>query len=281
MSADIAKTALTSDPYDSSKGAVFLNGEYISNQIIANSHNSLFRGEDLISSNHFGSIANLHTAISAGDFSDIFIGDYVTTKDPSNTSNTVKWLVAGINVFPAWVTTGSVSATTKNHLALVPETCFSSTMKMNSSSTTSGGYSGSSGKSTVSSYGSTLNGYFNSNLINAYYYVSYTVDTSHVSAASTLTGISSGRKSISTYAILMSEINVFGSQIWSGSNDNTSLNFQLPLFKLRPDLICIGQLYWLSGVASSSYFCVVNDGGRADCRYANDSYSVRPLILLS
>jgi hypothetical protein len=95
-------------------------------------------------------------------------------------------------------------------------------------------------------------------------------------------GASSGWAWVSVKANLANENMVYGAPVVSSSlHDTGECNSQLAAFRLNHGLICSKRYWWwLRSVARSSYFCDVNDGGRAGDTDAALSGGVRPITLL-
>ncbi len=102
------------------------------------SSNATFRGADL---SEKYTEAELSAKVQAGDFSGIYIGDYITKKVKvgNNAEREEDFVVAGIDYFYG---TGDTEMT-NHHLVLIPKNGFYETMKMNDTNTTAGGYYGS------------------------------------------------------------------------------------------------------------------------------------------
>lgn len=81
-------------------------------------HRSTWRGTDLLSSGHFSSIDEIADAVAAGDFSDIWVGDYFTIGGPIFNNNSIlsydeyNLVVMDIN---------TVSSLSQPHLVLMPD----------------------------------------------------------------------------------------------------------------------------------------------------------------
>lgn len=81
-------------------------------------HRSTWRGTDLLSSGHFSDIDEIAGAVAAGDFSDIWVGDYFTINGPVfNNSSILSYddynlVVMDIN---------TVSSLNQSHLVLMPD----------------------------------------------------------------------------------------------------------------------------------------------------------------
>lgn len=285
------------------------NGKYLVEFTTADEvglHNGLYRGECLYDKINdvpgiFASLADLHTAVSGGDFSNIYIGDYIDTKmtgsytwtASDSTTSTVSWtdekvrmVVAGIDYYKG---RGS-SEMTAHHLVLIPEDCFRNTSGMNATHTASGAYAGSQMHTTVlpayaTAMNTALGGYlkdFTTLLANA-------ISTSVVSTGyAGYTGASNNWGWVTTKSRLLSEPMVYGGKVWSSSGyDIGEANQILPYFALKPDKLVAHQGYkstsrchwWLSAVAYSTTFCCVGYDGCARCGNAGGSYGVRPLYL--
>lgn len=115
----------------------------------AGAHNAMVRGKDLMEV--FGEtgdtvadvVAKISNQISTGDFSNIFVGDYITAtvQVGTNAEEELDFVVAGIDYF--YETGDQGSGLTNHHLVLIPKDGFYETMKMNDTNTTTGGYYGS------------------------------------------------------------------------------------------------------------------------------------------
>ena len=81
-------------------------------------HRNTWRGTDLLSSGHFSSIDEIADAVAAGDFSDIWVGDYFTINGPIFNNNSIlsyddySLVVMDIN---------TVSSLSQPHLVLMPD----------------------------------------------------------------------------------------------------------------------------------------------------------------
>lgn len=98
------------------------------------------------------------------------------------------------------------------------------------------------------------------------------------------TGCANDWEWISAQAILMSEIEAYGSIAWSSAGYNTgNANRQLPLFAFSKQAQNNHSAYWwLKDIASAAFFCDTDDGGYA--AYAGASYArcyVRPRFIIA
>lgn len=97
-------------------------------------------------------------------------------------------------------------------------------------------------------------------------------------------GASSGWGWQSVQTRLMSEIEVYGSIVWSSSGyDTGDANHQFELFRFSKSAVNNrSAYYWLKDAASSSIFCFCNLIGSSDCSAAtNGGCCVRPCFVLS
>jgi hypothetical protein len=98
------------------------------------------------------------------------------------------------------------------------------------------------------------------------------------------TGCSSNWEWISAQAILMSEIEVYGSITWSSSGyDTGNANRQLPLFAFSKQAQNNRSAYcWLKDIASAVDFCFVDNYGRASYGNASGAHRyVRPRFIIA
>ena len=97
-------------------------------------------------------------------------------------------------------------------------------------------------------------------------------------------GASSGWGWQSVQTRLMSEIEVYGSIVWSSSGyDTGDANHQFELFRFSKSAVNNrSAYYWLKDAASSSNFCVCSNTGISNYNTATDGdYYVRPCFVLS
>ena len=81
-------------------------------------HRSTWRGTDLLSSGHFSDIDEIADAVAAGDFSDIWVGDYFTIEGPVfNNSNILGYDEYNLVVMDI----NTVSSLSQPHLVLMPD----------------------------------------------------------------------------------------------------------------------------------------------------------------
>lgn len=97
------------------------------------------------------------------------------------------------------------------------------------------------------------------------------------------TGCASNWEWISAQAILMSEVEVYGSIAWSSSGyDTGNANRQLPLFAFSKQAQNNRTAWWwLKDIASAATFCNASNYGGSRYNYASTAYSyVRPRFIL-
>ena len=97
-----------------------------------------------------------------------------------------------------------------------------------------------------------------------------------------MTGASTGWEWASVYASLLTEVQVYGSKVWSSSAYDVGEGFEkLPVFNFINPIEYQRARWWLRAVVSGSHFALVDDGGNAGYLGASRSYGVRPLIVLA
>ena len=226
-------------------------------------HNNIFRGHNLL--DYFNSIDAIQTAVQNGDFSKIYIGDYVEqTITYSGTQYTTKYRVAGINTFKNYGDT----ALTRNHLVLIPDRLFKA--QMNTSDTTSGGYVGSRMYTTV--LPALLTSLAGSSSTPFYGKI--------ISHREVFANAENNWAWYDNSLCLLSEMEAYGSRIFANYGYSIGFYAQMPLFKLNPDYISkFNTNIWLRSVANSAIFCYADSNGLADHYGASGSCGVRPRFL--
>lgn len=227
-------------------------------------HNSIYRGKNLGTS----VTAAQWTAISAGTFDDLFIGDYWVI-------NSIPWRIAA---FDYWWNYGYPECYT-HHIVIVPEYGIGS-CRMNKTNITTGAYVGSdyytgandnTDKATAQDV---INGAFGSEhiLTHGEYLKNTTKD-----------GYESNSGWYDSTFELMTEQMVYGCKVFGnvkcGTNAPASYAIdtsQLPLFRHNHAHICTGQDWWLRDVASERGFAKVERYGVATFSDASNRYFLRP-----
>lgn len=229
----------------------------------AGAHNAIYRGKSLGSS---VTIAQ-YSAISAGTFDDMYIGDY--------------WTIGGVNyriaAFDYYLNCGDTSCT-KHHVVLVPDTCLYNHV-MNDTNITTGAYVGSKMYTEgLEQAKTTIKAAFSGHVLSKRIYLSN----------ATANGKASAGAWCDSEVDLMCEHMVYGNGVFSPVSDGTTVpnNYrveksQLPLFQHEPSRICNRANWWLRDVISASLFAHVNDDGRAYYIAASYSHGVRPAFCIS
>ncbi len=226
----------------------------------AAAHNAIYRGKYLGASVTTAQWA----AIKAGTFDDLYIGDY--------------WTIGGVDyviaAFDYYLNTGDSPAVTAHHVTIVPRKNLYNHV-MNDTNVVTGAYVGSkmyasglnSAKTTIA------NAFGSAHILSIRQYFQNSVTGNY----------ENGGAWYDASVFLMSEINVYGGNVWknivAGTNwpNNYQIdNSQYPVFAFDKTMIHTRQDYWLRDVACSSDFCFV--GSYGDCAAAGASYSlgVRP-----
>lgn len=231
-------------------------------------HRMVYRGKSLGAT----LTSEQKSAIQAGNFEDLWLGDY--------------WTIGGVNYriadFDYWLNVGDATPLTSHHLAIVPETNLG-TGKMNTESTTTGGYTGSLMYTTnLTTAKDTINTAFGSNVLTRKEYLINAVTSGYPSA---------GAWTDSTVE-LMNEPMVYGSYIYTPHSDGTTIpklytasQKQLALFMICPQFInstATGTRlsYWLRDVVSAQRFARVTDYGPVLDSAASLEYGIRPAFAI-
>lgn len=229
----------------------------------AGAHNAIYRGKSLGSS----VTTTQYSAVSAGTFDDMYIGDY--------------WTIGGVNyriaAFDYYLNCGDTSCT-KHHVVLVPDTCLYNHV-MNDTNTTTGAYVGSKMYTEgLEQAKTTIKAAFSGHVLSKRIYLSN----------ATANGRASAGAWCDSEVDLMCEHMVYGNGVFSPVSDGTTIpnNYrveksQLPLFQHEPSRICNRASWWLRDVISASRFAIVYGDGSAACNGASYSRGVRPAFCIS
>ncbi len=249
--------------------------------------NSIYRGKDLTD---VYTPDELHEKVSSGDFSDLYIGDYIYSEITTSYGGTEK-VQNMFAHFDYFMQAGSTQIT-DHHIVMVPKDSFATLAAMNDSNTTEGGYYASAMHTTVLPvYYTALNSALGGHILTHSRYLTTTVNTTATSAAGcNLTGSATACSWYGTNLCLMSEAMLYGGAVFSSSGrDISDACIQLALFALAPNFRCAYQgcnsgtryAFWLCGVASSTYFCLCSGDGVAYSSGASSSLGVRPYFLFA
>lgn len=224
--------------------------------------------------------------ISNGTFKDLFIGDYfhININTGDGGEEIVVCIFAG---FDSYLRHGDHGLTT-HHAVIVTKNCLNTEYQMNSTNITNGGFVGSDmWTNVIPIYNAAFGDVFGNHLLTHRTFLTNAIDSTLSSnAGNGFTGCASGCVWTDTQLSLLSEIQVFGTNISSSSFfDDGCDNSQLPLFALDQSAkICSNSLgrktYWLKNIASSSSFVSVLSNGASSYQYAANSRGIRPVFLI-
>lgn len=253
----------------------------------AAAHNSIPRGKDLTSLG----VNEICRRIANGTFEDLYIGDYFDITINAEGSEVVRCILAGFNMY---LHNGNDDFAT-NHAVIVTKNCLKTLHAMNPTNTTVGGFVGSNMWTTVLPlYNTAFGSVLGSHLLSHKTLLTKEMNAELASnAGAGFKGASSGWDWYETKLSLLSEIQVYGSNVCSSSFYDTGCdNLQLPLFALDPTAKVCGrggngagseitrQWYWLRNVASASGFAGVGNDGASYYGSASGSSGVRPLFCI-
>lgn len=241
-------------------------------------------------------------------FEDIYVGDYfkmsraISAYERTGQYQTTGSQYVTIAGLDTMMNNGDQeSGVNYHHAVMVAGQGFGGTQhfgrsRMNATNTTEGGYKASEmntlvlGEVTTGSTAAdaTINqqlyAEFGSHLKTTRELVSNAINATGYNRFGSATGCASGWEWISAQAILMSEIEVYGSIAWSSAGyDTGNANRQLPLFAFSKQAQNNRSAYWwLKDIASVAYFCFASYGGNAYYNYAGNAYYyVRPRFIIA
>lgn len=241
-------------------------------------------------------------------YEDIFVGDYFKMSRPISAYNQNQnyqatgsqyVTIAGIDTM--WGNGDNITMA-YHHLVMIPGMGFGGTQhfgksRMNPSNTTVGGYVGSEMYTTIigdvttsgltdttATINQQLYAEFGSHLKTTRELLSNSLNSTGNNRFGEAGGCSNRWDWYSCQAVLMSEVEVYGSIVWSSSGFDTGIaNKQLPLFANSKQAINNRSAwYWLKDVASARCFCSCNSNGYSDYNSASGaSYCVRPRFVIA
>ena len=211
--------------------------------------------------------------IAAGNFDDIFIGDYFIDSE-----NKV-YRIAGLDTE---LNKGDTPLT--SHHAVIVTDFLLTNMVWNPDNTTAGGYQGSAVQAYCDEAGqAAIESVFGAaHVLTVRDQLTSAINVSAASPGySAMQGAASSWGFFSHKVRLMSEIEVYGTRVWSGGYDIGTANEQFPLFRLMPQLATgLRYEYWLSGIASAVSACYVDSNGIATDHITSYVLGVRVRFLV-
>ena len=235
-----------------------------------------YRGKDITSYYNDGS---LYTMISDGTFKDIYVGDFFN-------ANGVTWLIADIDNY---LHSGDQDLT-KHHATIIPAKPLMN-IGMNETDTTEGGYYNSRmAQETLPGLvadDGTIGKAFGAHLIEYRNLLSIRINKEAINqSGGRWAGASDEWDWYSRKIDLMSEVNVYGTTVWSSSGYDVGIdNRQYAIFQLKPEFINSYENarfhYWLKSVSVAPFFAGVYSRGDSAVGWgASRAYGVRPRFLI-
>ena len=257
---------------------------------ITSNHNGIFRGKCLngdksklyptlpIGNTNYlpgggYTIEQVMTNIAAGNFTDIYPGDYFI--DAENKVHRI----AGLDT--EW--NKGNTPLTSHHAVIVTDFALAN-IAWNPTNTTAGGYQSSAVQAYCDGEGqAAIESVFGAaHVLTVRDLLSSDMNASAASPGySAWQGVASSSEWSSHKVRLMSEVEVYGARVWSGGYDIGTASEQFPLFRLMPQLATgLRYNYWLSGIGSAIFACVGGNDG--DDGYGSPSLAlgVRPRFLV-
>ena len=211
--------------------------------------------------------------ISAGNFDDIYIGDYFID------SNNKVYRIAGLDT--EW---HKGAPYLMSHHAVIVTDFALTNMNWNPGNTTAGGYQHSAVQAYCDGDGqAAIESVFGAaHVLDMGDMLSDTMSTEDPSPGyPAWNGATSSWGWYHHKVRLMSEVEVYGTKVWSGPFDIGTANEQFPLFRLMPQLATgLGYFYWLSGFCDPLHACCVFDTGYAGHHDTSKAFGVRVRFLV-
>ena len=269
----------------------------------AGCHNGIVRCKDITSYYTDGSLWDRINGTNGYElFEDLFLGDYFTTGSATinfhstNTSTTstdtrVRWWQIGGFDWRNGV--GSSTELNMHNLTIIPcaeggqQTSVLYSGKMYSSTPFTAGYVGSLPGTDMLSGGlvsTSMQNIFGSHLVKTSELLTTGNNSSGYNRYGTNSGCSSDWDWKDCYGVLLSEVECYGSIVWSSSGYDGGMDSrgQLPLFRLKPSLISTRSHHlWLRSVTYRNTFALVHYYGSATSGDATYSFGVRPRFVIS
>lgn len=212
--------------------------------------------------------------LNTGKFKDIYPGCYIQI--PDSVANTT-WMVGGLDIKH---NSGNSDTPMGHGAEFIPRNGgFTHGTQMNPTSTTEGGYKGSAMKTYLDeTLTPALQTVLGSHLLKQRVLITNEVDTTKAMPYN-YKGIASDNEWADAYAVLMSEIEVYGSMVWGGPYDIGEARTKLPVFNFISPVEFNPRNFWLRAVANSTCFSYCSARGDV---YYNDASATwiyaRPLI---
>ncbi len=257
-----------------------------------NARRNTYRGKNITSYKDLpeDNKMNLYNQIKNCTFDDIYVGDYIESKQTDSENREIIWLIADINNY---LYSGD-TALDKCHATIIPAYPLMEA-QMNTENTSTGGYKESEmytttlGTTIGSNTTDVLNKYlvpdFGNHIIKYKNLVSNGMEQSRSNQFGTNNGASSSWSWEERYLDLMSEVNVYGSTIWSSSGYDIGIdNRQYAIFRLKPEFINSYETsrfnYWLKAIAHLEGFTSANIYGYNGTHGSLINFGVRPRFLI-
>ena len=244
-------------------------------------HRNTYRGKDIT---EYYTDGSLYTKISNGSFEDIYVGDYIKTIHTDGKEYI--WLIADIDNY---LYSGDTPLT-KHHATIIPAESLIK-LGMNDTDTTEGGYANSKMATETLPNLVTRDGVigkaFESHIIEYQNLLTNRISSNTINQSGGIWKGTTDDWAWYTRSIdLMSEQNVYGTNVWSSAGYDTGIdNRQYALFQLKPEFInSYGTTrfhYWLKNVTGVDRFAYASDFGYSNgCYVAKYPLGVRPRFLI-
>lgn len=246
-------------------------------------HNGIFQERDITESVGVDELCN---RAQSGNFGDLALGNYIkvnittTLPDGSEVNEDVELMIGGFNTH---LNVGNTPLTQPHILMLPRRAGFKNTVKMNEAATTDGGYLNSyMHKTVLPCYAKSLKTALKNHVITHHELLSnkMTATTPSMGGAG-LTGASTGWAWTDVDLCLMTEVEVFGTTVYSSSGYDVGSGYEkLPVFNFINPVQYQRGTFWLRAVTSATNFAFCGDYGSPAGSSASNALYVRPYFLL-
>ncbi len=243
-------------------------------------HRNTYRGKDITKYYTDGS---LYTRIANGSFEDIYVGDYINAND-------VTWLIADIDNYLYSGYRGEELFLEKHHATIIPAEPLMNA-SINDTDTNVGGYASSQmvtkTLTQLVSNDGIVSKTFGKNLIEYQNVLSNRINNNAINRTGGRTSGASDEWGMYKRSIdLMSEVNIFGTIVWSSSGYDIGIdNRQYALFQLKPEFINSYNRetfsYYLKGIYhATGTIAVGTEGAATFSAHSVQKLGVRPRFLI-
>ena len=243
----------------------------------AGAHNGIFTEKFLGTFNTVDEVKKFLSdhKVAEKQYTGLYVGDYLRLNDGVYNKD---WVIAGFELY----NNKGDSPLTVGNIVLIPKTPLVN-KQMNPTNTTEGGYYNSAMHQThIPEIVANLEKVLGNTLLTRRCLLTNSMSPTLSSMAGAgYTGCSNGWAWYDCKAVLMSEVEIYGTTIFSSSfYDVGEACEKLPIFNFINHVKYSRYFLWLRAVASASYFASADSYGGVNCSNASHSWGVSPIIVV-